>query len=74
MRTIQPHEFTGKLSRKWVYLVLSVGLSVSVILGVVGQMQTGFSAQWSHLFLDSFLEYSANGKTAQNAVVVDIEL
>lgn len=73
MRTIHPHEFTGKLSRKWVYLVLSVGLSVSIILGVVGQMETGFSTQWSHLFLDSFLEYSANGKTAQNAVVVDVD-
>jgi HD-GYP domain-containing protein (c-di-GMP phosphodiesterase class II) len=73
MRTIHPHEFSGKLSRKWVYWILLLGLLVSTVLGIVGQMETGFSAQWSHLFLDSFLKYSANGKTAQNAVVIDID-
>lgn len=36
-------------------------------------METGFSVQWSNLFLDSFLKYSSNGKTAQNTVVIDID-
>lgn len=73
MHTIIPQEYLGKLSRKLVYCILLLGLSVSLILGVVGQMETGFSAQWNHLFLDSFLKYSANGKTAKNVVVIDID-
>ncbi|MBW8372261.1 MAG: CHASE2 domain-containing protein [Thiobacillus sp.] len=68
-----PPEFSGRLSRKWGYGILLLGLSVSIVLGIVGRMETGFPAQWSHLFLDSFLKYSANGKTAQNAVVIDID-
>lgn len=66
-------EFSSRLSRKSVYWILLLGLSVSIVLGIVGRLETGFPAQWSNLFLDSFLKYSANGKTAQNAVVIDID-
>lgn len=68
-----PAEFSSRLSRKWIYRILLLGLSVSIMLGLFGRMETGFPAQWNHLFLDSFLKYSANGKTAQTAVVVDID-
>lgn len=66
-------EFSSKLPRKWRYWILLLGLLVSIVLGLVDRAQTGFPAQWNHLFLDSFLKYSANGKTAQNAVVIDID-
>jgi len=68
-----PPDSSYTLSKKWVYWILLLGLSVSTVLGIVGRMETGFPAQWSHLFLDSFLKYTANGKTAQNAVVIDID-
>lgn len=70
-----PHspEFSSKLPRKWRYWILLLSVLVSIVLGVVDRAQTGLPAQWNHLFLDSFLKYSANGKMAQNAVVVDID-
>ncbi|MEO8406962.1 MAG: CHASE2 domain-containing protein, partial [Oxalobacteraceae bacterium] len=66
-------EFSGRLPRKWRYWILLLGLLVSIVLGIVDRTQTGFPAQWNHLFLDSFLKYSANEKIAQNAVVIDID-
>lgn len=68
-----PPEFSNRLSKKWVYWILLLGFTVSTALGIAGRMETGFPAQWSHLFLDSFLQYSANGKAGQNAVVIDID-
>jgi len=65
--------FSNRLSKKWVYWILLLGLSASTVLGIVGRMETGFPDQWNHLFLDSFLKYTANGKTAQNTVVIDID-
>ena len=49
------------------------GLLVSTFFGFVGRMETGLPAQWNNLFLDAYLKYSANGKIAQNAIVVDVD-
>ncbi len=68
-----PPEFSSRLPKKWGYWILLLGLSVSTAVGFIGRMETGFAAHWSNLFLDSYLTYSANGKTAQNAVVIDID-
>lgn len=68
-----PPEFSNRLSKKWVYWILLLGFTVSTALGIAGRMETGFPAQWSHLFLDSFLQYSANGKAGLNAVVIDVD-
>lgn len=68
-----PAEYSSSLPRKWSYWILLIGLSVSMALGIIGRMETGFSSPWSHLFLDSFLKYSANGKTPLSAVVIDID-
>ena len=36
-------------------------------------MDSGLPVQWNYQFLDAYLKYSANGKAAHNAVVVDID-
>lgn len=66
-------KFSSKLSRQWTYAILLLGLLVSAGLGILGQMESGFSVQWGYQFLDSFLKYSANGKAAQNSVVIDVD-
>ncbi len=66
-------EFSSKLSGKWIYLLLLLGLLVSSAVGIIGRMETGIPAQWDRLFLDTFLKKSATGKAPQNVVVVDID-
>lgn len=68
-----PPEFMSNASRKWTFWIWLLGLSVAFTVGLWDQRGTGFSAQGSHLFLDSFLKYSANGKVAQSAVVIDVD-
>lgn len=53
--------------------MLLLGLVVSSLLGFVGRTETGLPVQLNYLFLDAYMKYSASGKLAQNAVVVDID-
>lgn len=66
-------KFSIRISREWVYGILLLGFVVSSLLGFLGRIETGPPAQLNNLFLDAFMKYSANGKPAQNAVVVDID-
>lgn len=50
-----------------------IGFVVSLLLGLAGRIETGLPAQLNHSFLDAYLKYSANGKPAQNVVVVDVD-
>ena len=70
---MQSLKFSSKLSKQWTYAILLLGFLVSAGLGIAGQMESGFSVQWGYKFLDSYLKYSANGKTAQNSVVIDVD-
>jgi len=68
-----PKEFSRRLPAKWVYWIVVLGLAVSVVGGLLGQMETGLPAKLNHLFLDGYLHRSANGRAAENTVVIDID-
>ncbi len=68
-----PTEFSKRLPQQWVYWILSLGLLISLTFGVLGQTQSGFSAQWNHFFLDAYMEHSASGESARHSIVVDID-
>jgi len=68
-----PKAFSNRLPGKWIYGIVVLGLSVSLVLGLFGRMETGFPARWNYLFLDVYLKHSANGQTAQHSVLVDID-
>ena len=68
-----PFRFSRRLSKQWVYGVLLLGFAASIAFGVLGTMENGPLVRVDRLFLDTYLGYTANGKTAQNTVVVDID-
>lgn len=68
-----PPEFFSNASKQWSAWILLLAFAVSLLVGSLVRTETGFSARLSHLFLDSYLKYTANGAVAQNSVVVDID-
>jgi len=71
---MHPLVFSDKLSKKWILWLVVAGLSVSMLLGMAGQViETRLLTQWNYFFLDSFLKYGANGRKAQAAVVIDVD-
>ena len=70
---MQPTGFSTRLPEKWRFWILLLGLSVGAVLGFLGRMDSGLPVQWNYQFLDAYLKYSASGKAAHDAVVVDID-
>lgn len=70
---MSPFRFSPRLSKRWAKWVLLVGLSVSIAFGMLGTMEDGPLIKADRLLLDAYLGYTANGKTAQSTVVVDID-
>lgn len=69
MRSTLPN----KLDRKWIYIILLLGLAVPYILGIANRHDAASIRQLDNLFFDTLSRYSASGKPAQNTVVVDID-
>ncbi len=64
---------SNKLSRKSAWSIFVIGLSVSVLIGLLGYQQSISIARLDNVFLDALLKYSASRKPAQNTVVIDID-
>lgn len=62
-----------KPSRKWVYWMLLLGLSIAMAWGIVSRVESGLPVRLSNLFLDAYLKYSANEETAKGVVVIDVD-
>ncbi|MHB1678081.1 MAG: CHASE2 domain-containing protein [Sulfuriferula sp.] len=63
----------SRLPKKWLFWILLLGLTVSIVLGLLDSMEKGFFASLNNQVLDSFLKYTANGELGHSAVVVDID-
>ena len=64
---------SNKLSRKSAWSIFVIGLSVSILIGILGYQQSVPITSLDNAFLDSLLKYSASKKPAKNAVVIDID-
>ncbi len=53
--------------------MLPLGVAASVAFGVLGTTEDGPLVKVDHMLLDAYLGYTANGKVAQNTVVVNID-
>ena len=66
-------KFSHKLSRTSASSLFVIGLCVAALIGFLEYRQSAPITTLDHLFLDSFLKYSASGKPANNTVVIDID-
>ena len=68
-----PAQFSSRLPSQWIYWIVVLGASVSLVLGLLGRADTGAPARWNHFFLDAYLKQSASAEPARHTVVVDID-
>ncbi|MGJ8621023.1 MAG: CHASE2 domain-containing protein [Methylophilaceae bacterium] len=66
-------KFTFRLTKVWLSWFVILGLSVSILLGLMGQSESGPPSHWNNFFLDAFIKNTSNEKMATHAIVVDID-
>ena len=65
--------FPNKLPRRWVLLILFLGVAVSLSLGMESRLNLALVRQLDNLFFDTLSKSSASGDAAQHALVIDVD-
>ena len=70
---MSPFSLSRRLSKKWVLLMLLLGLSISSGMAYLGYFSVSPLSLVSNMFYDAYQKQSASGQAASHAVIIDID-